>query len=111
MIEDYAFGRITIDGKEYRNDVIVFPDRLKGNWWRAEGHRLRLDDLKEVFAENPKTLVVGTGHDGVMKVDEEVRAFCREKGVELIEMRTADAVKRYNELAGPGVVGAFHLTC
>ncbi|MFH1394193.1 MAG: hypothetical protein ABII71_00100 [Candidatus Micrarchaeota archaeon] len=46
-----------------------------------------------------------------MKVDEEVRRFCSKKGIALIELRTAEAVKRYNGLAGPGVVGAFHLTC
>lgn len=111
MIEAYSFGRITIDGKQYTNDVIIFPERLESSWWRKEGHRLQLVDLEDVFAENPKTLVVGTGHDGVMKVDDEVRSFCSEKGIELIELRTAEAVKKYNELAGPGVIGAFHLTC
>ena len=24
---------------------------------------------------------------------------------------TGDAVKKYNEIAGPGIVGLFHLTC
>ena len=50
-------------------------------------------------------------HDGAMKVDEEVRRFCRQKGIALIELRTAEAVKKYNEIEGPGVIGAFHLTC
>jgi len=111
MIEAYSFGKIQIDGKEYNNDVIVFPSRLKSNWWRKEGHKLQLEDLQEVFAKNPKILVVGTGHDGVMQISEEVRAFCNEKGIELIEMKTSNAVKKYNEIAGPGVIGAFHLTC
>ena len=111
MIEAYRFGKIIIDGKEFTNDVIVFPDKIQSSWWRKEGHRLQLIDLEGVFAKNPKVLIVGTGHDGVMKVDSQVRSFCREKGIELIDLKTAQAVKKYNELAGPGVIGAFHLTC
>lgn len=111
MIDSYSFGRIVIDGKEYTNDVIIFPDHIKSKWWRLEGHKLQLADLKEVLDSKPKTLIVGTGHDGVMGVQQEVRDLCEKRGIELIEARTAEAVRRYNKLAGPGVVGAFHLTC
>ena len=34
QIESYSFGEVVIDGKRYRSDVIVFPDRVKPNWWR-----------------------------------------------------------------------------
>jgi hypothetical protein len=42
----YEFGIIVIDGSEYRSDVIISNDRVQDNWWRKEGHRLALDDIK-----------------------------------------------------------------
>jgi hypothetical protein len=111
MIESYEFGRIVIDGKEYCNDVIIFPEKLRSEWWRKEGHYLQMEDLEEVFREKPKLLIIGTGHSGVMKVSPLVREFCTKQNIQLIEELTRDAVKKYNELAGPGVIGAFHLTC
>ena len=111
MIESYEFGRMIIDGKEYLNDVIVFPSHIKTNWWRDEGHLLRIKDLGEVFNAMPKTLIIGTGHSGVMKIDPEVKEHCKKNGIKLIELPTAKAVQEYNRKAGPGVIGAFHLTC
>jgi hypothetical protein len=39
-IESYRFGEIVIDGRRYSNDVIIYPDRVDGKWWREEGHSL-----------------------------------------------------------------------
>lgn len=111
MIDDYSFGRIVVGGKEYRNDIRIIDGLVKPDWWRIEGHRLQLADMGDAFSAKPKTIIVGTGHDGVMAVSEEVRLRCREQGIALIELRTAEAVERYNRLEGPGVVGLFHLTC
>ena len=111
MIEDYSFGRIVVDGRAYTHDIIIFHDRIKESWWRLEGHLLQLADIKEVLDTKPSILIVGTGHDAVMKVKPEVRDYCRKSGITLIELWTGEAVKKYNELASPGVVGLFHLTC
>ncbi len=113
MIEKYEFGSIVIDGKTYTDDVRIIDGKVLPKWWREEGHFLDVPDLKEVFSENIKVLVVGTGHSGVMKVGKNVRKYCKENGIELIEMMTGEAVKKYNEISGKkkGVAGAFHLTC
>jgi hypothetical protein len=111
MIESYEFGRIIINGKEYLNDVILFPDHLQTKWWRDEGHLLQMKDLEEVFATNPKILIVGCGHSGVMKIDPQVREYCKMNDIKLIDMPTGRAIQEYNRLSGPGVIGAFHLTC
>lgn len=111
MIEEYSFGRIVVDGKAYANDIKIFNGKVKPEWWRREGHRLYLEDMQDAIAEKPKTIVVGCGHSGVMKVMEEVREYCRDNNIELIELWTGEAVKKFNEMAGPGVVGMFHLTC
>ena len=44
-IEGYRFGHLVVDGEEQTRDVIVLPDRVLTNWWRADGHRLVLADL------------------------------------------------------------------
>jgi pimeloyl-ACP methyl ester carboxylesterase len=50
-IEGYRFGRIVVDGEEQTRDVIVLPDRVVTNWWRADGHKLVLADLEAVLEE------------------------------------------------------------
>jgi hypothetical protein len=109
MIESYAFGRMIINKKEYLNDLVIFPDRIVSNWWRDQGYLLQMDDLKEVFAAKPKILIVGTGFSGLMKVDLDVRRYCMETGIKLMDSLTEKAVQDYNRLSGPGVVAAFHL--
>ena len=111
MIEDYSFGRIVVGGETYTNDIKIFNDEVKPNWWRQEGHRLQLADMEDVIAAKPKTIVVGKGHNGVMVVAEDVRGYCQKNGIELIELFTGEAVKKFNEIAGPDVIGLFHLTC
>jgi hypothetical protein len=70
-IHEYRFGQLVVDGEEQRRDVIVLPDRVVQNWWRADGHRLVLADLEDVLDELPEHLVVGTGAHGQMRLDTE----------------------------------------
>jgi len=106
---------IIIKGKRYTSDVIIFPDRVLANWWRSEGHRLYVDDLKEVLnAEpQPEVLVVGTGYSGLMKVSHEVEEVLRSSGIKVIGQPTKRACRTFNELlkSGRRAVAAFHLTC
>ncbi len=112
MIESYTFGKITINGRRYSSDVIIFPDHVKDSWWRKEGHKLSLDDLKEAFEAKPDVLVIGTGYTGLMKVPQEVKDYVRSKNIELVIENTRQAYKTYNRLSqSRRVVAAFHLTC
>ncbi len=111
-IGDYSFGRIVVDGETYTSDIIVFPGRVKPDWWRREGHRLALEDLKEVLESPCRLLVVGTGRDGVMKVPGEVVAGLEKRGIEVRIERTPAAVALYNRLSPRGdAAAALHLTC
>jgi hypothetical protein len=112
MIDSYDFGRIVIDGRTYTSDVIVFPNRVKGNWWRREGHRLHIEDIEEIVKEKPDALVVGTGYSGLMAIPRETADYIRSKGIELIVENTAKATEIYNRLSkSKRVVAALHLTC
>lgn len=48
-IKGYRFGRVVVDGLEQTRDVVVLPERVVENWWRAEGHALALADLADVL--------------------------------------------------------------
>lgn len=112
MSDSYHFGRITIEGKDYHADVIVYPDRVDGTWRREEGHRLCLEDLKGVLGEEPDTLVVGTGYFGRMAIDPEVRKVLEKKGITLLAHTTGKAWTEFNRLKDTQkVVAALQLTC
>ena len=109
-ITHYEFGKITIDNTTFTNDVIVFPHRVKENWWREEGHHLKIKDLEEVFAAKPHKLIIGTGASGVMEVDQEVIQHCKELNIELIIKKSEEACELYNHEKGNTIL-AVHLTC
>ncbi len=43
MIEEYDFGMLQVGGKEYRRDVIIYPEgdsdseRVNPSWWLVQG--------------------------------------------------------------------------
>jgi len=110
-LEGYRFGHLVVDGEELTGDVIVLPDRVLTNWWRADGHRLVLADLDDVLQDLPGRLVVGTGAYGQMHPDPEAVDRLRQRGVEVEALPTAEAVRRYGELDPRRTAAALHLTC
>jgi len=112
-IDKYNFGSITINGKEYTKDVIVFPDNIFCPWWREEGHSLSLRDLKKVIELSPSLLIVGTGAHGIMKVPEETLEKLKKKNINVILAKTGEAVELYNEKhkEEKNIIACLHLTC
>ena len=105
---------MTIAGEEIRGDLFILADgRIRKNWWRKEGHRLQLQDMVELVAEHPATLVVGTGASGFMRPAPGLEEQLREAGIEVTFLPTAKAVTLYNSLIAEGkkVTACFHLTC
>jgi len=112
MIESYDFGQIVIDGRKFSSDVIIFQDRVDGNWWRKEGHVLDVDDVKSIIDAKPEVLVVGTGHSGLMRINAKTEERLRACGIELMAAKTEKACRIYNELSkSRRVIAALHLTC
>jgi hypothetical protein len=110
--DSYNFGRIIIDGKSYDKDLIIFPSRIEAGWWRKEGHRLHMSDLREVLEAKPDVLVIGTGYYGEMFIPDETRKHVESEGIELIGQNTAEACKTFNHLTeSRKAVAALHLTC
>jgi len=110
-LEGYRFGHLVVDGEEQTRDLIVLPDRVVTNWWRADGHRLVLADLDDVVDELPEHLVVGTGAYAQMQPNPEAVDRLRQRGVEVEALPTGEAVRRYGELDSRRTAAALHLTC
>jgi hypothetical protein len=110
-IEGYRFGHVVVDGEEQTRDLIVLPDRVLTDWWRADGHRLVLADLDEVIGELPERLLVGTGAYGQLRPDPEALEQLWQRGVEVEALPTDEAVRRYRELDPRRTAAALHLTC
>ncbi|MCM8776566.1 MAG: MTH938/NDUFAF3 family protein [Candidatus Omnitrophica bacterium] len=112
-IEAYSFGSITVDGKIYDKDLIVFPDRVLPNWRRKEGHALSIDDLREVLEFEPEVLVIGCGWSSCMKILRAADQFLEDKHIRVIAKSTGEACPIFNQELDRGgkVAGAFHLTC
>src|SRR5215211_5589923 len=110
-IEDYSFGRLTVDGQEHTHDLIVLPRRVVRNWRRRDGHSLVLEDLDEVLPDLPQRLIIGTGAYGRMIPDPKTVESLQERGVEIEVLPTDDAVRRYGTMNPAATAAALHLTC
>ena len=112
-IDSYKFGKIVIDGAEYKSDCILVGQQVKPDWIRRSGHLLSIDDLDLIVQAGPKILIIGTGTAGIMKVPQKVINFLQQQDIAPEIMKTTKAVQRYNELSGTAVdvAAGFHLTC
>jgi len=112
VIDSYRFGEIVIDGKKYRSDVVIYPDRVNDSWWRLEGHRLQVRDLGDVLAESPDVVIIGTGAYGMMKVEPEVLELFDRHDIPVHVEKTEKACLTYNcSCQLKRAVAFLHLTC
>ncbi|MBN1504439.1 MAG: hypothetical protein JW952_05175 [Candidatus Eisenbacteria bacterium] len=112
MIHSYEFGEIIINGTSYTSDVIIYPDRVDDKWWRKEGHKLAVEDVKEIMSAKPEVVVVGTGYSGFLEVLSRTKHVFEAAGIQLVVANTRKACQKYNELSkNKRVVAALHLTC
>lgn len=112
-IQGYRFGNMTVDNQSHGNDLKIIDGVVIPRWWRGEGHTVSVGDIEDVLAARPRYVVVGAGQPGRMAVDADLAALLDERGIELIEEPTDQAIHTFNRLfrEGKKVAGAFHLTC
>ena len=112
-IDAYSFGRIRVSGDDFRDDLIVFPDKVEPYWRRRDAHLLAVADLETVIEYSPDLLVVGTGVAGRLRLESATREALRQKGIDCVDERTDRAWQIFNDEIEQDrrVVGAFHLTC
>lgn len=112
MIDSYSFGTLIIDGNKFTKDLIIFSEKINSNWRRKTGHLLSENDIKEILDYKPDILIIGTGANGLMKVDDRLKDKLKALGIEFVIKKTAEAVTEYNRICKEKkTVCALHLTC
>jgi hypothetical protein len=110
IIENYSFGKIVIDSKEYTQDVILSEEGIT-SWQREESHMVYIKDIKEIIKKKPDLIIIGNGYSGIMEVLEETIKFIKNNNIKLIIQKTTEAVKTFNESKEKNKVALLHLTC
>jgi hypothetical protein len=112
-IDGYSFGSMVINGKTYRDDLIILPDgKILKPWWRKQGHQLTMDDLQELIDSSSEIIVVGTGVSGRVIPVKNLETNLAKLSIEFIAVPNEEAIKIFNQLAlEKRIGGGFHLTC
>lgn len=114
LINHYSFGRIVVGDREFRSDIIIYPDgTIEDSWWRKSGHILCFDDIKKLIESLPQIIIAGTGSPGLLKPDKDLERELSLKGVEFIAVPSKEAAALYNKLitGGKKAGACFHLSC
>ena len=111
------FGRIVIDGKSYSKDIVIDNGKVEkrkkkaSKEFKKKYNHTPLTD-KENIPWKCKTLLIGTGFDGALPIDDEVYSKANKKGVELKTMKTGDLIGYINTLEDMKDINAvIHITC
>jgi hypothetical protein len=111
-IESFKFGSITIEGKTYTGDVVVYPDRVDESWLREEEHRPQIREFADIISAEPDILIIGTGYAGVLSIPDQIRNYLTSRGIEVRVDKTKQAIELFNTLQGTGkIIAALHITC
>lgn len=112
MIENYAFGSIMVNGKEYTYDIKIVDGKIHP-WKYKEHHTVLIEDLTELIKAKPELIIVGTGAYGIVKVPPDVKRSLEAKHIELICLPTEEACDEYNKAieSKRRVAAILHSTC
>jgi len=113
MINSYHFGNITINGKNYTEDIWIDLNNRVHTWWRGSSHIIEKKDLEKALKEVPEVVVIGTGEAGIAEVYDEALEYLKKEKIKFFIEPTGKAVKTYNQFKEKNkkVIGLFHLTC
>ena len=114
-VDRFRFGSVRIDGKTYKNDVVL--DRGKVSKRKKKASK----PFRDRFGHTPlsteekipwkcATLVVGTGAEGSLPVMPEVEREARRRGIELVVVPTEKAIALLKTTA-KSTNAVLHVTC
>ena len=114
-IDEFSFGRITIDGVAYKHDVVIDRGTIRKRK-KKPSKKLREDfghtplTAKEKIPWACRRLVVGTGAYGNLPVTDDVQREADRRGVKLLIFPTVEAIKALQK-ARKGTNAILHVTC
>ncbi len=99
-----VYGVIPVAGL----DITVSSRGLLG--FREKTHHLRLEEVMELLTPDVEIVVIGTGWENMVRVEDAVREL---PGLEVTVLRTPEALAYYNSVVSRGkrVILLAHSTC
>ena len=110
-IDSVKFGEMRVNGKDYYSDLTVSWDGKVS--FREKKHTVEMGDLIRLIKMGAKTVVIGAGNSGTVKIAPEVPQWLSNERISLYVEKTPRAAELFNAFANEGkkVVGIFHVTC
>ena len=110
------FGLVAIDGHRYTHDIVIERGRV------SRRHKRASRSLRDRYGHTPLSLlepipwacsrlIVGTGVDGALPVEEAVVAEAARRGVELVAVPTEEACALLSAGDLRETAAILHVTC
>ncbi|MEM1577418.1 MAG: MTH938/NDUFAF3 family protein [Candidatus Pacearchaeota archaeon] len=116
-IEKFEFGRIVVNGKEYKSDIFIFADGKVESRSRelsqkkyGTGHYFCKEEIEKLLKDNPEILIFGCGEVGYCKIEDEGLKLLKKLNIEYKILPTQKAIEIFNKTKGKKA-GIFHVTC
>jgi hypothetical protein len=117
-IDKLFWGKVKVDNQTY-HQVLLVGDKIiprkveKLKKLFGTTHRIGDWERKKLLSGKVEIIIVATGLNGVLKVDEEFKKACQKKKIELRILQSQKAVQEYNHLIKKGkkVNALIHTTC
>jgi len=114
-IDKFKFGSITVDGKKYNRDLLIYADghieKRKGGFWIFGSHNIKKEEIDQLCKDHPDLVIVGTGTDGKAIPSFDTEILGKDKGIELSVSPSGEAIEKLNEMKERKVVALIHITC
>ena len=114
-IDNFRFGSIRIDGRDYDYDVVIQGSAVAKR--KKKASKPYRDDfghtplsVEEAIPWKCRRLVIGTGAEGRLPVMTEVESEANRRGVELVVAKTDKAIRILNRKS-KATNAIIHVTC
>lgn len=117
-INSTQFGEITIDNKKYQQ-VLIIEDEVEERKYKklkelfGTSHKIGDWEIEKLLGNKPEIIIVGTGQNGALEVDEDTAKKLKTNDSELIIVKTPEAIEIYNQKTKENkkVNALMHTTC
>lgn len=110
-IKRVEFGNIHINNEVFdKDDFFLFKNLIEPT---EKSHQVTAEDFKHMMLREPEIVIISTGFNNVVKIDEEVDWLAEKENIKLIKLPTPEALKKFQELSkkGKNVAARIHTTC
>jgi uncharacterized protein len=101
VITAYGENSISINGKSFKQSLIITRTKLNENWELSAVELLQADHINQILAFKPELIIIGTG-DKLIFPAVEVYSGIIEHGIGVDFMDTRAACRTYNILMSEG---------